>query len=336
MVGNKATEALLGVRPGSNVSETAPLDQRVEHFQAYRDGKDISPENLPLQKAGETGKAVIGEEFELRFDDGHSVWLYGNAVPLLTAEGHTRGAIGAFVDITDRKLMEEALRRSNDELRQFAYITSHDLREPLRMISSYLGLLERKYKGRALDAKAEEYIHFATDGAIRMQQMINDLLTYSRIETKGKELEPVDMNAVLCTVLRNLDIAVKESGAYISCDELPTVVADRSQMTQLLQNLIDNAIKYRRDEMPYIEVSAVKKGGVWLFSVKDNGVGIPRIMGEKVFELFQRGFTQEQVPGTGIGLAIAKKIVERHGGRIWFESEEGRGTTFFFTVPMKV
>ncbi len=243
------------------------------------------------------------------------------------------GKIGVlFRDISDRKKAEKELKRSNEELQRFAHIASHDLREPLRMISSYLGLLEKKYQGK-LDEKADEYIGFAVDGAERMQQLIDDLLAYSRVETKGKEFTDVDMNEVLATVLNDLRKSIEETGASITDDHLPAVLADRAQMILLLENIIGNSIKFRDVAAPQIHVSSESKEADWVFSVKDNGIGISLEYHEKIFEVFQRLHTKEEYEGTGIGLAVAKKIVERHGGRIWVESEEGKGSTFYFTIP---
>ncbi|MCX9010279.1 MAG: PAS domain S-box protein [Candidatus Methanoperedens sp.] len=245
-------------------------------------------------------------------------------------------------EIAERKRAEEELirrtedlARSNAELEQFAYIASHDLQEPLRMVSSFARLLEKRYRGR-LDKSADEFIAYIVDGAARMQRMINDLLEYSRVGTRGKPFEPTDCEAVLDQAVNNLKLAVEQSGAAVTHDPLPIVMADASQMVQLFQNLISNAIKFRkREEPPRIHVSARRKGDEWFFSVKDNGIGIATEFMSHLFQLFQRGHTESEYPGTGIGLAICKKIVERHGGRIWAESEPGKGSIFYFTIPEK-
>lgn len=245
-----------------------------------------------------------------------------------------------FRDITELRQAQEGLRqyavsleRSNKELEHFAYVASHDLQEPLRKIGSFTELLARKYQGQ-LDEKADAYIGYIVDGAQRLQTLINDLLAFSRVTTKGKEFEPVDCNALLARVQLDLELAVKESSARLSVGDLPTVMADAVQLGQVFQNLIGNAIKYcASGEAPEIDVAAVAREGEWLFSVRDSGIGIEPQHFERVFQLFQRLHTREEYSGTGIGLALCKKIIERHGGKIWLESAAGRGSTFFFTLP---
>ncbi len=242
-------------------------------------------------------------------------------------------------EIEERKSVQNALaeaveelERSNEELQRFAYVASHDLQEPLRMVTSYLQLLERRY-GELLEGDAREFIDYAVDGATRMKQLINDLLTYSRVDTRGVSPQPVDMEQVLDDVLDNVKLRLEETRAEIVCHPLPTVPGDKSQLEQLFQNLIDNALKFRGKEPPRIEVGAEKRDGKWVFSVKDNGIGMDPEFQDRVFIIFQRLHTQDEYEGTGIGLAVCKRIVERHGGRIWFESEPGEGTTFYFTIP---
>ena len=245
-----------------------------------------------------------------------------------------------FRDITELRQAQEALKkyaeslaRSNQELEHFAYVASHDLQEPLRKIGSFSELLARKYQGR-LDKKADIYIGYIVDGAQRMQILINDLLAFSRVTTKGKEFVLVDCNALLVRVQRDLEFAIKESGARLSVTELPTIMADAGQLGQVFQNLIGNALKYRAPgQAPEIAVTVEERDGEWLFSVRDTGIGIEPQYFARIFQLFQRLHTREEYSGTGIGLALCKKIVERHGGKIWLESAAGKGSTFFFTVP---
>ncbi len=229
----------------------------------------------------------------------------------------------------------EDLARSNQELEQFAYVTSHDLQEPLRMVASFTQLLARRYQGR-LDQDADEFIGFAVEGATRMQNLLNDLLVYSRVGTRGKPFVPTDCNRVFKQARDNLAKAIEESGALIFLDPLPVVQGDEVQLIQLFQNLVANAIKFRGPEMPQVHVSAVKKGHEWVFAVKDNGIGIAPEHQERIFTIFQRLHSRSEFPGTGIGLAICKKIVNRHGGRIWVESQPGKGSTFYFSIPEEV
>jgi signal transduction histidine kinase len=223
------------------------------------------------------------------------------------------------------------LRRSNKELEQFAYVASHDLQEPLRMVSSYVQLLAERYKDQ-LDEKAQKFIHYAVDGAVRMQALIQDLLSFSRVSTRGLDFARIDCNILLADALANLETSISVSGAVITSDQLPVVYGDRIQIVQVFQNLISNSIKFCTNKPPKIHVSADFRDGCWLFSVRDNGIGIDAKYAEKIFIIFQRLHTREEYPGTGIGLALCKRIIERHGGEIHFESEVGKGTTFYFTL----
>jgi signal transduction histidine kinase len=225
------------------------------------------------------------------------------------------------------------LEQSNRELEQFAYVASHDLQEPLRMVSGYTQLLSQRYKDK-LGADAAEFIAFAVDGAKRMHGLINDLLAYSRFGSRDTEFTPTDCDVALQKALSNLQSAVAEAQAAVTHAPLPVLTADRQQLTQLFQNLIGNAIKYRGSRPPVIHVDCERKPDAWLFSVKDNGIGIDPQFAERIFVIFQRLHTREQYPGTGIGLAICKKIVERHGGKIWVESVLEKGATFYFTIPV--
>ncbi len=230
------------------------------------------------------------------------------------------------------EMVNKNLKRSNEELQQFAYVASHDLQEPLRMIASYMELISRRYEGR-LDKDADEFIGFAVSGANRLQGMINDLLAFSRVETKGKPFARVDCNKVLKESIMNLKMAIEDSGAVVTSDPLPTTVfGDESQLAMLFQNLLGNAIKFRGEDLPRVHVSAEQRAGEWLFTVSDNGIGIDPKYSERIFVVFQRLHAGPEYSGTGIGLAICKKIVERHGGHIWVESELGKGSRFNFTL----
>ena len=244
----------------------------------------------------------------------------------------------AFVEVLMRKKAEihikeniKNLEQSNKELKQFAYITSHDLREPLRMITSFLQLLERRYKDQ-LDQDANEFIGFAVDGAKRLDVMTNDLLQYSKITSEKREMKPVNFEHVLEQALTNLTVQIEENNAIITNDPLPTINGDEQLKVQLFQNLISNSIKYRSQETPKIHISAKKEKNLYIFSFKDNGIGMSSKYLEKIFTIFQRLHTKEEYEGTGIGLAIAQKIVHQQGGQIWAESEPGKGSTFYFTI----
>jgi len=226
----------------------------------------------------------------------------------------------------------DELARSNADLEQFAYVASHDLQEPLRMVAAYTQLLAERYRGK-LDANADKFIGYASEGALRMQVLIHDLLTFSRVGRQDAASGSVDCNAVMEEVLKSLASSIQESGAVVSYAGLPVVWADRTQMAQVFQNLIQNAIKFRRKEPPVVAVQAEKTGQQWLFSVSDNGIGIAPEHAENVFVVFQRLHARTEYPGNGIGLAVCKKIIERYGGKIWVESRGGSGSIFKFTLP---
>jgi PAS domain S-box-containing protein len=267
----------------------------------------------------------------------YRIWEYHNT---LRTEGVASPVVRAIAhDVTERKDVERALRekteelaRSNEDLEQFAYVASHDLQEPLRTVTSYVQLLAKRYKGK-LDADADEFIGFTVDGAVRMWNLVNDLLTYSRVGMRNNELEPMDSDTILAQSVNDLKVAIEESGALVTHDPLPVVMADRSQLEQLFRNLIGNAIKFRGSEPPCVHISASRNGNGWTFSVRDNGIGIAPEYSDRIFVIFQRLHSREKYAGTGIGLAVCKKIVERHGGRIWVKSDLGKGATFYFILP---
>jgi light-regulated signal transduction histidine kinase (bacteriophytochrome) len=255
------------------------------------------------------------------------------------AEGAPLYEVAIFEDITERKKGEAALReaheelkRSNAELEQFAYVASHDLQEPLRMVASYTQLLWRRYDAR-LDKDAREFMAFIIDGATRMKQLIEDLLAYSRVGTKGADFAPVSAEVALRRALFNLRTGIEEAGAAVTHDVLPSVPADEGQLAQLFQNLVGNALKFRSASVPRIHVAVTERPEEWQFEVRDNGIGIEPQYYERIFMVFQRLHNKGEYPGTGIGLAICKKVVERHGGRIWVESRPNAGSSFYFTLP---
>ncbi|MBF0476459.1 MAG: PAS domain S-box protein [Deltaproteobacteria bacterium] len=286
------------------------------------------------------GKVSEGE-FVITAKNGRELtWDFSSAHLGCLPDGR-RLVISMAMDVTQRKEAEQALAgrteelvRSNAELEQFAYIASHDLQEPLRKIINFVDLLEKRYKGH-IDERADKYINYVVDGATRMQKLINDLLTYSRVGRAEYTFQPVNVQEILEGTLSDLHMAVKESGAVISFGPLPTIKVNQNRFGQLLQNLIGNAIKFRSGEPPRIHVSAEFEDGQWGFSVSDNGIGLEPRHAKRIFEVFQRLHARDEYPGTGIGLAICKKIVDRHGGRIWVESQPGNGATFCFTIPVR-
>ncbi|MGB9936822.1 MAG: sensor histidine kinase [Methanobacterium sp.] len=241
----------------------------------------------------------------------------------------------AVVDITERKKLEDELKRSNDELQQFAYVASHDLQEPLRTIASFTQLLERRYKGK-LDENADEFIGYIIDASVRMKQQIEDLLEFSRVMTRGGSFKKFNLENTLKNIVYSLEVLIKENSAEITYNSLPEIYGDEKQIARLFQNLIINSIKFKKpNEIPKIHILAKKEGSNYLFSVSDNGIGIEPQYTDKIFTIFQRLHTRDVYEGTGIGLAIVKRIVERHGGHIWVESEYGKGSTFYFTIPVR-
>jgi PAS domain S-box-containing protein len=306
---------------------------------SHPDDRNVTDTERARIRNGEIDSA----RFEKRYvrKDGTVVWCELAIALVRAPDGAPQYEIAVFDDITERKQSEDALReaheelkRSNAELEQFAYVASHDLQEPLRMVSSYTQLLMRRY-GDRLDGDAREFTSYIVDGATRMKQLIEDLLAYSRVGTKGKEFKPVPVESALRRAIVNLRAAIEESGAAVTYDTLPVVRGDDIQLAQLFQNLIGNALKFRSASVPRIHVSSVEKQNEHEIVVADNGIGIEAQYFERIFMVFQRLHNKGEYPGTGIGLAICKKVVERHGGRIWVESTPGEGSAFHFTLPNK-
>jgi PAS domain S-box-containing protein len=305
------------------------------------DGSSYPVEECPIYAAYKDGRVHHRDDEVFWRKDGTCFPVTYTSTPIIE-DGNIVGAVVTFRDITERKQAEEELKklsdelaRSNADLQQFAYTASHDLQEPIMVVAGFVNLLAKRYKGK-LDEKADEFIEHAIDGTKRMQVLIKDLLDYSRVGSTGKSFTPTDCLSSLDKAVFNLQIVLKESGAVITHDDLPTVMADSSQLIRLFQNLISNAIKFHGKEAPRIHISAKQKEDEWIFSFKDNGIGIDPKFSDKIFVMFQRLHAKKEYPGTGIGLATCKKIVERHGGRIWVESEPGKGSTFFFSIPTKV
>ena len=275
-----------------------------------------------------------------------------SAVQKHDQHGNITGVHWLLRDITDQVKVREQLRelnaelearveqrtadlqRSNEQLQQFAYVASHDLQEPLRAVSTYVQILADRYRSR-LDSQADEFINYAVDGATRMQELIRDLLNYSRVQTKEQVLTETNCEEVVARVLENLQLSIADSKAVVTTDSLPVVMGDAPQLQQVFQNLLSNALKFCGPKPPQIQIAAQQKEEEWVFSVRDNGIGLDPRHAERIFVIFQRLHTRREYPGTGIGLAICKRIVERHDGRIWVESEPGKGATFYFTLPKR-
>jgi PAS domain S-box-containing protein len=305
---------------------------------SHPEDRDVTDAERARIRRGEIESARFEKRY-LRGDNGAVVWCDIAIALVRDAQANPLYEVAIFDDITDRKNAESALReaheelkRSNAELEQFAYVASHDLQEPLRMLASYTQLLWRRYDSK-LDQDAREFMAFIIDGATRMKQLIEDLLAYSRVGTKGADFQPVSAEVALRRALFNLRTGIEEAGAVVTHDVLPSVPADEAQLAQLFQNLIGNALKFRSSSVPRIHVGVVEKDNDWEFEVRDNGIGIEPQYFERIFMVFQRLHNKGEYPGTGIGLAICKKVVERHGGRIWVESRLGSGSSFHFALP---
>jgi len=333
---NDAAARMLGRTAPNAITGRALADLYAELVLRDEHGDPLSDELLPdlRVRAG----APEAEALVCAAGEGGQRWLEIRATALRNEQGQLENVIVSLRDVTERRQAEELRRvtenltRSNTALQEFAYVASHDLQEPLRMIASYTQLLQRRYAGR-LDADADEFIRYAVDGATRMKQLIQDLLAYSRVETRAGELQPVECNALVQQVLVDLGVAIAEAHATIHVGPLPTVLGDPTQLRQVFQNLIGNAVKFRGEAPPVVRVCAERRGAEYLFTVADNGIGIDPRYAERIFVVFQRLHTREAYPGTGIGLALCKKIIERHGGRIWVESRPGAGARFHFVLP---
>jgi len=330
MVWSAEQYRIFGVEPGSFRPSLEAFLSRVHPEDRERVAR--------AQAAAVEARSSFSLDHRITRPDGEERILQARGQMIGGVAGKPLRMLGTSQDVTEQREAEEALAlraeelaRSNAELEQFAYVASHDLQEPLRMIASYTQLLSRRYKGK-LDADADEFIQYVVDGAKRMQMLINDLLEYSRVGTRGKELAPASAEAAIRCAIENLRGSMAEADAAVMHDPLPTVLGDEGQLVQLFQNLIGNAIKFRGEAKPVVRVEAALRGGEWEFSVADNGIGIEPAYFERIFVIFQRLHGRSEYPGTGIGLAICKKIVERHRGRMWVESAPGQGTKFRFTL----
>jgi signal transduction histidine kinase len=321
--------------------EDLPLDLAAYSGRFASTGRPVGQDEWPISRALLKGEEVMGEELQIDRFDGTTGHILASGAPFFDQKGKVIGAITALIDVSEHRGMEQIMQRqsqelarSNEALRQYAYVASHDLQEPLRMVVNFIALLERSM-GEQLDDRSKDYMRYIVEGASRMQRLIDDLLTYSRLDASTPVFDEVDLGRVTDTALANLNEAIEASEARIRIGELPTVTGDENQLTQLMQNLLANAIKFhRRDQRPEVEVRAELQGNEWRISVQDNGIGIAQQDRVRLFEMFHRLNSRDDYPGTGIGLAISRKVVERHGGRIDLESTPGEGTIFFFTLPI--
>ena len=332
---NQVAEAITGWTTAKATGKPLPEVFRIENEETRH------PVENPVTKVLREGGVVgLANHTVLVRKDGSVCPIDDSAAPIRDEHGRLLGIILVFRDITTRKQVETErerllaeLQRINAELQQFSYTVSHDLNEPLRTISNFLQLFMRRSQGK-LDGTDGEYLAFVVDGAQRMQQMITDLLAYTRVGGPTAAFVTVDSEALLTRVLSELQVAIADAKGEVTYDLLPTVQGDETRLGQVFQNLIGNALKFCK-EMPRIHISAQRDGQHWRFAVRDNGIGIDPAQIKRLFQVFQRLHTRSEYPGTGIGLAICKKIVERHGGRIWVESQPGKGATFYFTIPEK-
>jgi PAS domain S-box-containing protein len=332
VTGNRMAYDLLGVPAESNVSRSAMDFEKSKPWREMREGREIPMEELPMQRAARTGQRVDDCEFDVLFDDGvERCWL-GNAVPLFDETGRPRGAVGAFIDITERRKAAESLVAANAELRNFGNALTEDLCEPLGILARSAKMLAQEYLGKP-DEPADSKFVDLLDGAVRIETLLQGLLAYWKITSPaGLTLTSVDCNQALARTLTQLQPAIRQSGATVTSGALPVVVAEKLMLEQVFQTLIGNAMQYRSEASPVIQITTVNTMDRWLFTVRDNGIGMDTKNAEHVFGMFKR-LHGDEIPGTGIGLALCRKIVERHGGRIWVESAEGAGASFRFTIP---
>lgn len=331
ILNNKAQREFMGADSFDEVVGLCDHD----FFPSEIADKSLADEHMVLRE----GKKILNREETNIGADGRKLWLHTSKIPVYNRKGKVVSMVGISRDITTQKETEiekdrvlAELKRSNEDLEQFAYAVSHDLQEPLRKVKSFVELFTSRYRGN-LDEKADQFIHYIVDGTERMQKLIQDLLLFSRVSTRGKELSPIDLKVPLESAAANLQLEIEDKQVSLDTGDLPEVYADESQMTQLFQNLIGNAIKFRGDRKPRIEIQCTENDDDWLVSVKDNGIGINPDAYDRIFQVFQRLHSKDEYPGTGIGLALCRRILERHQGRIWVQSEPGIGSVFSFTLP---
>ncbi|HLG18639.1 MAG TPA: PAS domain S-box protein [Bdellovibrionota bacterium] len=335
---NQIAQRILNL-PRESTDRPAPFS-RVRLFQT--DGSEVSSGKDPMTRALRQEEVIQGEEYLLNYGEGHRRFVAISAAPIHAGLREPVGAVGDILDITERKKSERelkkqmtAIERMNQELSQFVYIASHDLQEPLRTVASFAQLLSRRYSGK-LDSTADEYINFVVDGAKHLQNLIRSLGEYSRAARGDISLTYIEASKSLDTALQGLHSLIVQTEAKIDAEELPTVLSDPIQLSQVFQNLLSNALKFRGECPPQIRIRAEDTAGGWVFSISDNGIGFESEESEQIFQIFRRLHARNVYEGTGTGLAICKKIVDRHGGRIWAESKPGAGSTFYFLIPHEV
>jgi PAS domain S-box-containing protein len=323
---NPAMARLLGISSCDDAIGKSDQDFLSEEFAAA----SLAEEREIIRSA----KQVKDKVENVPAAGGQALWCSTTKVPIVNSQNRVTGLIGISRDITERKNAEEMMVRHAEELERFAFISAHDLQEPLRTISSFSQVLARRYKGK-LDAEADQYLDLIAGGAARMRQLIRDLLEYGRVGRRERDFQPIDFSSALLEAQALLRTAIEESGAVVKSGPLPTINADGVQIVQLFQNLLSNAIKFRGNEPPRVSVAAELSNGAWEFSVQDAGIGIDPHYTDQIFRVFARLHRADEYPGTGIGLALCKTIVERHGGRIWVESALGKGANFRFLIPLE-